>query len=235
MGNSIRKKIDTSIEALDYNTICRLVQYIRESFSSVDSTESLEFNIQFDMGDITITKDDFNEFCKIAYGQEIDVTNISLSNYHHHTYVHIHPYNHQIEHLASISISCEDIPTLTKMVSGIECRLAANGELLRIKKQRQAKTTPTTTANIPHTQMPQSTQSNITINVGGDFNMSGSAIGDNNEVENKGNVTTTKKIEAKADGKSSFWEGVWQQVVANGVWWILGVIGASILAYLGLA
>lgn len=239
MGNSIRKKIDTSIEALDYNTICRLVQYIRESFSSVDSTESLKFNIQFDMGDITITKDDFNEFCKIAYGQEIDVTNISLSNYHHHTYVHIHPYNHQIEHLASISISCEDIPTLTKMVSGIECRLAANGELLRIQKQQRAKATPiaeASTVNVPIAPTPQSPQSNITINVGGDFNMSGSAIGSNNKAENEGVITTTvEKNKNVKQEETSFWEGVWQQVVANGVWWILCVIGASILAYLGLA
>lgn len=239
MSKSIGQEIKTSIENLDYNAVCRLTQYVKDSFASIDANESMKFHIQFNMGEIQIVLDDFDEFCRTAYGQEIDVVSVRVSNYPHRIYVHMRKFNSDIQQKASLSISCEDVSTLVNMCKGIESRLVANGELLRIQKQQRAKATPTAEAsavNVPIAQTPQSPQSNITINVGGDFNMSGSAIGSNNKAENEGVITTT--VEKNKDVKqeeTSFWKGVWQQVVANGVWWILGVIVASILAYLGLA
>ena len=233
MSKSIAQEIKTSIENLDYNAVCRLTQYVKDSFVSIDANESMKFHIQFSMGKIQIVLDDFDEFCRTAYGQEIDVVLVKLSNYPHRTYVYISEFNSDIQRKASLRISCEDVPTLVNMCKGIESRLVANGELLRIQKQPKAETTPTTQAKVPYTQIPQS---NITINVGGDLNMSGSAIGSNNKVENEGVVTTTvEKNKEEKQEETSFWKGVWQQIVANGVWWILCVIGASILAYLGLA
>lgn len=235
MGNSIRQNIGTSIENLDYNTVCKLTQYVKDSFASIDAYESMKFRIQFNMGDIQLVLEDFDEFCRTAYGQEIDVVQMSMINFTHQTYVYLNPFNSKIQRLASFHISCKDVPTLVNMCNGIESRLANDGTLLRIQKRPKAKTTPTIQTNVPHTQIPQSTQSNITINVGGDFNMSGSAIGSNNEVEGKSSVTvTTENGVVNTKGKSGFWEGVCQQIVANGIWWILGIIGMGIAAYLGL-
>ena len=239
MSKSIGQEIKTSIENLDYNAVCRLTQYVKDSFASIDANESMKFHIQFNMGEIQIVLDDFDEFCRTAYGQEIDVVSVCVSNYPHRIYVYMRKFNSDIQQKASVRISCEDVSTLVNMCKGIESRLVANGELLRIQKQQRAKATPTAEAsavNVPIAQTPQSPQSNITINVGGDFNMSGSAIGSNNKAENEGVITTNvEKNKNVKQEEISFWEGVWQQVVANGVWWILGVIGASILAYLGLA
>lgn len=233
MSKSIGQEIKTSIENLDYNAVCRLTQYVKDSFVSIDANESMKFHIQFSMGKIQIVLDDFDEFCRTAYGQEIDVVSVKLSNYPHRTYVYISKFNSDIQRKASLRISCEDVPTLVNMCKGIESRLVANGELLRIQKQPKAETTPTTQAKVPYTQIPQS---NITINVGGDLNMSGSAIGNSNEVESQGNLaTTTDKDVVNAESKLSFWEGIWQQIVANGIWWLLGIIGTAIIAYLGFA
>lgn len=238
MGNSISQNIGTSIENLDYNTVCKLTQYVKDSFASIDAYESMKFRIQFNMGEIQLVLEDFDEFCRTAYGQEIDVVQMSMINFTHQTYVYLNPFNNKIQRLASFRISCKDIPTLVNMCNGIESRLANDGTLLRIQKQSKTRTLPKTKVsieNMPHLPMPEPTQSNITINVGGDFNMSGSAIGSNNEVEGKSSVTVpTENGVVNTKGKSSFWEGVWQQIVANGLWWILGIIGMGIAAYLGL-
>lgn len=240
MSKSIGQEIKTSIENLDYNAVCRLTQYVKDSFASIDANESMEFRIQFNMGEIQLILDNFDEFCRTAYGQEIDVVSVCVSNYSHRIYVCMHKFNSDIQKKTSLRISCEDVSTLVNMCKGIESRLVANGELLRIQKQQRAKATPiaeASTVNVPIAHTPQYPQSNITIiNVGRDCNMSGSAIGSNNKAENEGVITTAveKNKDVKQE-KTSFWEGVWQQVVANGVWWILGVIGVSILAYLGLA
>lgn len=233
MSKSIGQEIKTSIENLDYNAVCRLTQYVKDSFASIDANESMEFRIQFNMGEIQLILDNFDEFCRTAYGQEIDVVSVCVSNYPHRTYVYMRKFNSDIQQKTSLRISCEDVSTLVNMCKGIESRLVANGELFRIQKQQRAKATPiaeASTVNVPIAHTPQSPQSNITINVGGDFNMSGSAVGNNNEVENKGAIasTITTKTEVQQE-KLSFWEGVWQQIVANWIWWLLGVIGVTIL------
>lgn len=236
MSKSIWQEIKTSIENLDYNAVCRLTQYVKDSFASIDANESMEFRIQFKMGEIQLILDNFDEFCRTAYGQEIDVVSVCVSNYPHRTYVYMDKFNSDIQQKTSLKISCEDVSTLENMCNGIESRLVANGELFRVQKQQRAKATPIVEASTVNVPIAHTPQSNITISVGGDFNMSGSAIGSNNKAENEGVITTT--VEKNKDVKqeeTSFWEGVWQQVVANGVWWILGVIGVSVLAYLGLA
>ncbi len=236
MSKSIGQEIRTTIEELDYNAVCKLTQYVKESFASIDANDSMKFRIQFNMGEIQLILENFDEFCTTAYGQEIDVVSVQLSNYPHRTYVYIQNFNSDIQRKASLRISCEDTPTLVNMCKGIENRLANDGTLLRIQKQQKAKIAPTTQANVLNTLIPQSKQSNITINVGGDLNMSGSAIGNSNEVESQGNLaTTTDKDVVNAESKSSFWEGVWQQIAANGIWWLLGIIGTAIIAYLGFA
>ena len=236
MSKSIGQEIRTTIEELDYNAVCKLTQYVKDSFASIDANDSMKFRIQFNMGEIQLILENFDEFCTTAYGQEIDVFSVQLSNYPHRTYVYIQKFNRDIQRKASLRISCEDTPTLVNMCKGIENRLANDGTLLRIQKQQKAKIAPTTQANVLNTLIPQSKQSIITINVGGDLNMSGSAIGNSNEVESQGNLaTTTEKDVVNAESKSSFWEGVWQQIVANGIWWLLGIIGTAIIAYLGFA
>ena len=236
MSKSIGQEIRTTIEELDYNAVCKLTQYVKDSFASIDANDSMKFRIQFNMGEIQLILENFDEFCTTAYGQEIDVVSVQLSNYPHRTYVYIQKFNRDIQRKASLRISCEDIPTLVKMCKGIENSLANDGTLLRIQEQQKAKIAPTTQANVLNTLIPQSKQSNITINVGGDLNMSGSAIGNSNEVESQGNLaTTTDKDVVNAESKLSFWEGIWQQIVANGIWWLLGIIGTAIIAYLGFA
>ena len=165
MSKSIGQEIKTSIENLDYNAVCRLTQYVKDSFASIDANESMEFRIQFIMGEIQLILDNFDEFCRTAYGQEIDVVSVCVSNYPHRTYVYMHKFNSDIQQKASLRISCEDVSTLVNMCKGIESRLVANGELFRIQKQQRAKATPiaeASTVNVPIAHTPQSPQSNIT-------------------------------------------------------------------------
>ena len=237
MATKYEREIKTSINYLDYNTACRLIRYVDECFASIGASEPTKLYIQFYKEDIKVTADNLKDFEREAYRQKINVINISIKNNLDKIKVYICYFNlPQKQKFIQFNISSENTTTLTDMMIGIERRLADNNELLRIQKRPKGKTAIIAQAKVPNTQIPQSTQSNITINVGGDFNMSGSAIGRNNKAENEGVITTT--VEKNKDVKqeeTSFWEGVWQQVVANGIWWILGVIGASILAYLGLA
>lgn len=237
MGKSIGQEIKTSIENLDYNAVCRLTQYVKDSFASIDVNTFMKFRIQFNMGEVQLVIEDFDEFCTTAYGQGLDVVSVQLSNYPHRTYVHIHKFNSDIQQKASLKISCEDIHTLTQMVIGIESRLLANRELLRIQKQSKVTTIARAQSNTskPKTiQPPITTQ--VVVNVRGDLNMNSSTIGSNNKVKNEGAVSST--VEKTKDVKqedTNFWSGVWKQIVANWIWWILGIIGAGILTYLGLA
>ena len=237
MATNYERKIKTSIKYLDYNTACRLIRYVDECFASIGASEPTKLYIQFYKENTKVTADNLKDFEREAYRQKINVTNISIKNNLDKIKVYICYFNvPQKQKIIKFNISSENTTTLTDMMIGIERRLADNNELLRIQKRPKVKTAIIAQAKVSNTQIPQSTQSNITINVGGDFNMSGSAIGSNNKAENEGVITTT--VEKNKDVKqeeTSFWEGVWQQVVANGVWWILGVIGVSILAYMGLA
>lgn len=75
----------------------------------------------------------------------------------------------------------------------------------------------------PETQITKVQYVKNEINVGGDFQMNGSTIGPGN------NVSSTKQ-EIKQDG--GFWKGVWQNVVSNFIWWLLGAIALAALIYL---
>ena len=56
------------------------------------------------------------------------------------------------------------------------------------------------------------------ININGDIQ--NSAIGNGNTVS----LTTNNINEFKS---SSFWKGIWQKIVANALWWVIGVIGVA--------
>lgn len=66
----------------------------------------------------------------------------------------------------------------------------------------------------------------IQINIGGD--MIGSAIGVGNKVIHDGAIN-------KSDGTNSFWAGVWQQITANWMWWLMGLFIAALVSYLGFS
>ena len=237
MAIKYEQEIKTSIKYLDYNTAYRLIRYVDECFASIGASEPTKLYIQFYKEDIKVTADNLKDFEREAYRQKINVTNISIRNNLDKIKVYICYFKvPPKQKYIKFNISSENTTTLTDMMIGIERRLTDNNELLRIQKRPKVKTAIIAEAKVSNTQIPQSTQSNITINVGRDLNMSGSAIGSNNKAENEGVITTTvEKNKDEKQEETSFWEGVWQQVVANGVWWILGVIGVSILAYLGLA
>lgn len=58
-------------------------------------------------------------------------------------------------------------------------------------------------------------------NVGGDLKIESSIIGANNQ------MATTQE----SSKELSFWSGVWQSIVSNVIWWILGVIATGLLMY----
>lgn len=229
MSKSIGQEIKTSIENLDYNAVCRLTQYVKDSFATIDEAETMKFSIQFKMGEISITVEDYNEFCKVAYGQVIDVIDIMLSNYRYSTYVNIKPYNNNFQMIASISVLCDEISILRKMVEKIEEKLVLNNVLLQnqntdiLKGQSNPQSVSTSTA------------AQVIVNVSGNLNMNKSTIGNNNDIKNNDKETDVvdKGIITPKKGLG-FWEGVWQQVVANWIWWLLGVIGITVWGYLGL-
>ena len=70
--------------------------------------------------------------------------------------------------------------------------------------------------------------SEIKINVDGNLTMVGSSIGANNKSTSIGKTILQQKT------KDNFWKGVWQQIVANWIWYFMGLLCATILTYFGI-
>ena len=68
----------------------------------------------------------------------------------------------------------------------------------------------------------------IKINVGGDLTMIGGSIGANNKSTSTGKTILPQKTE------DNFWTGVKQQLVANWIWYVIGLLCASALTCLGI-
>lgn len=234
MGKSFGQEIKTSIENLDYNTACKLIEYVKESFANIDTNESMKFHIMFRMGEISLTIDDFNEFCQLAYGQKIDIIVIRLSNYLHKIYVNIYPFNSKGQRLASIKISSMEISTLTKMIVSIEGKISKDENLLRIQKTKTTVLPQQLKEFIKDHNAKVPTSTEVVVNVKGDLNINGSAVG-NNMLENKANVIAMiENVITEVNDKPRFWSGIWQQILANFIWWLLGIIGVGILSFLAI-
>ena len=239
MGKSITQEIKTTIKHLDYSSVCKLSQFVFDAFKKIDTNERLKFDAHFQMGEISIKLDNYNEFCESVYGQDIKVISLWLSNYKHKVYINIDPYtfdNGTIDTLVLLRVSCEDVPTLVKMVTGIESQLANEGLLKRIKRKTNELPVLSDIVGISNNESTVPVAPQVIVKVGGDLNMNGSAIGYNNEVENQGNVTSTVlKDGNNVPDKSNFWEGVLQQITANWIWWLLCIAGAALVSYIGLS
>ena len=74
--------------------------------------------------------------------------------------------------------------------------------------------------------------SEIKINVDGNLTMVGSSIGANNKSINIGKTSLQHETTQKT--KDNFWKGVWQQIVANWIWYFMGLLCATILTYFGI-
>lgn len=136
MGKSLSKEIKTTIGSLNYETVCMLADFIMDAFHIIDKTQSMSFEINFRIGEISMTLDNYKEFRENIYGQQIDVITMRLSNYMNRIYVHVNPYTYNdgigIEKQVSIKISCETVSTLETMSTNIERRLES--ELRRVSQ-----------------------------------------------------------------------------------------------------
>lgn len=242
MGKSITQEIKTTISCLNYNEVCKLSQIVFDAFKKVDVDEAMKFAIHFKMGEVSIELDNYNDFSQTSYGQDIRVISLMLSNYEHKVYVHIHPYTfdkNSIDKSISLRVSCEDIPTLLKMVTHIEGCLISEGSLKRIKQKTNTSAVMLSDVikeSRSDIGVPPSVSPQLVINVGGDLNMNDSTIGYKNKVGNQGNVQSyITEGKVKVPEKSSFWEGVSQQITANWIWWLLGILGTAFVSYLGFA
>lgn len=131
MGKSITQEIKTNIVSLNYETVCMLSDFIMDAFRIVDNTQSMSFHINFKIGEISMTLDNYKEFRESIYGQQVDVINMVLSNYMNKIYVHVNPFTYNdnigIDKQVSIKISCEAVSTLKTMSTYIEHRLKGDG------------------------------------------------------------------------------------------------------------
>ncbi len=203
------KEVCAKYKAFDYDGVIKNYEWIKNTTAVlftgvVDPT----VRIAFKMGDISCSCDSIYEFKEHAYGQNIEVCSYVLSLYRRD--------NDEKKWLAriifsclrenEITIDCNDKQTLITICTALENSLSAPEEKQPILLQQ--------TVN----HIDQSTN----ISIGANNTIQDSNIGVGNQLNKE-----------EHSEKSSFWKPIWQTIVANGIWLLLGLEVVALLTYFG--
>ncbi len=215
MATRYSQDIKTNIPALTLESVQSLYKWITYCVKSYNADATPNFEIRYQRGEISCTTDNYEEFIRNTYGLTIAISNFQISYYkvldlsfRIDPFIDTRsmPYKQYIA-IAIYSGNIESISTIVPLLKNV----ISKGHI------------PTSNAI---KQLPE-----ITINVGGDFTMAGSSIGNNNKTNNKGEIAIIEKDTEISPTKNSFWEGVLQQIVANWIWWLLGLIGILSISF----
>ena len=201
MDYSIKKdlpfEVNTHIDAKN------LLLFIEAIFASLPTIEKqkIQYKFQFNNGEISCSTDDREEFLQEIFGiTDFHLTDMKVFFIDLKSSTALY-----ITYFCGFSISSSDKDLLIK---------ASEAYDLEISRLQQRNTKAKVI--IEHhehniTNIDQSGQ----ININGD--VQNSAIGNSNTVSS----TTNNIIESKS---GSFWKGIWQKIVANALWWVIGFI-----------
>lgn len=213
------KTIITNISTIDVKILKQVYQWIIECSESISGQRELTFSAFYRLGGIDCSKENFDAFLAEIFGHEdFHLTRIRFS-YYGEPFVSFAISNDYSQgmRVIKIVISCGEKSDLLRIYEFIENKLKEEGIL--------APLTPTKTRPTPVISATPVT--NIT-NVSGDVititgsNINESALGRSNTISR-----TSDNVERKA----GFWKGVSQQIVANIIWWVIGLIITAVAAY----
>lgn len=213
MATRYSQDIKTDINKLTIATVQSLYEWITHCVKEYNADVVPEVEIQYERGEISCTTDNYNEFVRDTYGLSVKINDARICYYDIGLSFYIRNYFEMksYDEYVKIVVYSNCIDSISTIVPSLK-KIISEGKI---------------TTSTPIQRLPE-----ITVNVGGDLNMNGSAIGNNNEIENQGSISSI--IETKTEvqqGVTSFWEGVGQQIVANWIWWLLGIIGTAIVIY----
>lgn len=210
MATKYSQDIKIDIEEFNFEAVQEIYTWITCCAEQQQLEEAPQFNIRYEIGKISCTTDNYEEFIRETYGVPLNIFDFSV-RYHklgisffvHRNYID----EKSLKKCIEITISTNDRNMISQIVPSLE----------QIIKSDMSKKTNNTE------QLPE-----IKINVGGDLTMIGSSIGANNKSTSTGKTILPQKTE------DNFWTGVKQQLVANWIWYVIGLLCASALTCLGI-
>ena len=207
MATNYSQDIKTKIECLDYNAIRTIYESINICCKKQFATYHPSFQILYRRGSISCRTDTYDEFIRDAYGIEITVQSVIISDYKTDISFNISYYitDSPIKKYVEITIYSQNINNISVIAPKIQ------QELLNMDRQ------PADRQKDAAVQLPS-----INVNVGGDLHMDNSAIGTQNA------VSTKVEQDNRVHSKSGWWRPVWQKITANIIWWIIGFSGTII-------
>ena len=216
MATRYSQEIKTNQEELTFDMVRNLYEWITHCVKDYNAKAIPCFDIRYKRGDISCTTDNYEEFIRDTYGLSIAINSFIISYYQtmdlsFHIGLSIDTKAKSFKKYVEITIYSDNIQSMSTIVPSLQNTIVKG----HIKTPEQIK------------QLPE-----ISINVGGDLTMAGSSIGNGNEVYNNQAVSAITKKDTIQE-ETSFWEGVKQQLVANWIWWLLGLILTICLGYLG--
>lgn len=214
MATKYSQDIKIDIEEFNFETVREIYTWIICCVEKQQLEETPQFNIRYKIGKISCTTDNYEEFIRDAYGIPIKISSFSLSYYKtgisfsvNRCYIDKKSDNKSIE----ITIYSTDRHVISQIVPSLE-------QIIKSNKSKKTNNTE---------QLPE-----IKIDVAGNLTMVGSSIGANNKSINIGKTSLQHETTQKT--KDNFWKGVWQQIVANWIWYFMGLLCATILTYFGI-
>ena len=206
---SFSKEIYAKYKKFDYDGVIKNFDWITTMIKELfDDIIEPYVQIAFTMGDIDCSCNSINEFKEHAYGQNISVYTYNVSFYQNTNDEKIRTAFMILSDYKEkqIKVCCDDKQTLIKICTALENSLSAQEEKQPILLQQ--------TVN----RIDQST--NI-------------SIGDNNTIQDS-NIGAGNQLQKEEHSeKDSFWNPIWQTLVANWMWFLLGLGVAALLTYFG--
>lgn len=207
---SFSKKLPLKYQGLDYSGVIRNYNWIKDTVTSkFENIEKIECKIAFRIGDISCTCESIEEFSQHAYGQKIDIYMYNLNFYQ------------SISKNNSVSLVMFIIDSLQKILT-VCCD--SMEILIKICTVLEDSMKPEISNVLLQAEKIQYIHDESThVTMGDRGTIQSANIGKNNMIKTK---TPTSE--------ESFWKSVLQTLIANWVWFALGLILIVALGYLGI-
>ena len=206
---SFSKEIYAKYKKFDYDGVINNYEWLTKTITSkFDGVQPPKVVLSFHMGDISCSCESIDEFKEHAYGQAIDVFQYNLA-YYQQTGNNRKGIAHvflSANGKKQVTINCDNKQVLIKICTALENSLSTPEEKQPILLQQ--------TVN----HIDQSTN----ISIRGNNTIQDSNIGAGNQLQKE-----------EHSEKDSFWKPIWQTIVANWIWFLLGLGVAALLTYFG--
>lgn len=207
---SFSKEIPLKYKKLDYEGVRKNYNWIKNVISEqFENVKEPELQISFYIGDISCSCESIKEFSEHAYGQSISVYLYNLSFYKSNSdnkYT-ILTYIIITNFNKTLTVNCDNKEFLIKICDALEESMKQNYTDLSVQPQIN---------NYIHDESTH-------INIGDNNTIQDTNIGKDNMVQTNNSAS-----------KEPFFKSVLQILVANWLWFILGLILFIIFGYLGI-